>query len=163
MKAARSLVAARPGRWVLAMAVVFSLSGLTTPASAKTCDRVASTAGSDAQPGTAANPYRTAQRLVDSLSAGQTGCLRAGEYTDSDEYVLRFGRAGTPGAPISVRSYPGERARLVGIVHVPSSADHVRLAHVDIEGTGDKNTVKIYASDVVIEGNDITNRMRGGS
>lgn len=148
---------------VLGLSALLSLSVLAAPASAETCDRFASPSGSDANPGTAASPYKSPQQLVDSLSAGQTGCLRAGDYTASDGYVLRFEHPGAPGAPISVRSYPGERARLVGIVTVPNGVDHVRLADVDVEGTGIQNTVKIYASDVVIEGNDITNRMRGGS
>ena len=146
-----------------ALAALLSLSALTAPASAETCDRFASPSGSDTQSGTAASPYRTAQRLVDSLSAGQTGCLRAGEYTETSGYVLSFERAGAAGAPISVRSYPGERARLMGIVVVPRGSDHVRLTDVDIEGNGTQNTVKIYAADVEIADNDITNRMRAHS
>ena len=77
--------------------------------------------------------------------------------------VLRFGRAGRPGARITVRSYPGERARLVGIVFVPKGSDHVTLAALDIEGTGDQNTVKVNAADVVVERSNITNAWRGNS
>ena len=44
------------------------------------CDKVAAPSGSDSAAGTAASPYRTAQKLADSLAPGQTGCLRAGLY-----------------------------------------------------------------------------------
>lgn len=130
---------------------------------AMVCARVASPSGSDRNPGTRRRPFRSPAKLVRSLRAGTTGCLRAGRYKSSGEYVLSFNRSGTSRAPITVRSYPGERARLVGILHVPASVQHVRLTNVDIEGTGDQNTVKIYGDDVVVERSDITNRLRGGS
>ena len=136
----------------------------STANGAVACARFASTSGSDRNPGTRRRPFRSPQRLVRSLRPGQTGCLRRGKYrVGRGQFVLRFDRAGAAGAPISVRSYPGERARLVGIVIVPRGSDHVRLTDVDIEGTGVQNTVKIYATNVEIADNDITNRLRGGS
>ena len=47
---------------------------------AVSCTKVASTTGSDSAAGTAASPYRTVDRLADSLQPGQTGCLRAGTF-----------------------------------------------------------------------------------
>lgn len=131
---------------------------------AEPCDRYAAPTGSDAAAGTAADPLRTVPQLVASLEAGDTGCLRAGSYTETHNgYIARFGRSGSAGAPITLRSHPGERARIVGTVMVATEADHVRITDLDIEGTGDANTVKIYSSDVVVTGNDITNAMRGDS
>ena len=128
------------------------------------CTRFAAPDGTDGNPGSRRRPFRTAQRLVASLRSGDTGCLRGGTYWAGDDgYVLEYPRAGTRNAPIRVRSYPGERARLVGIVHVPATSDSVALSDVDIEGDGSMNTIKIYSSDVVIERNDITNRLRGES
>lgn len=133
-------------------------------AAAGACDRFAAPGGSDADPGTEARPYRSAKRLSESLRVGETGCLRAGTYpADRGDFVAEFERAGRPGAPITLRSAPGERARLVGIVYVESGADHVHIAGLDIVGTGVQNTIKVYADDTVIEDNDITNRMRGDS
>ena len=43
---------------------------------------------------------------------GETGCLRAGTYRIAPE--LTFRRAGTAEAPITLRSWPGERATLAG-------------------------------------------------
>lgn len=137
-----------------------TLTALLVPAAAQaetTCDRYAARDGSDANPGTLAAPKLTAQALVDSLRSGETGCLRSGTYAEtSSGYVARVT---TPG--IALVSAPGERARLVGTVYVVSSANGLRLADLDIEGTGGSNTVKIYAPDVVVERNNITNAHRG--
>jgi hypothetical protein len=65
---------------VLCAAVVFGFGAAPTSATV-TCDRYAATTGSDSAPGTSTAPYRTAQKLTDSLGAGQTGCLVAGTFT----------------------------------------------------------------------------------
>ena len=84
-----------------------ALSVLPAPVlAANPCDHVAS-------PGT-----DTAQQLLDSLRPGETGCLRGGTYRSSRGYVLNARRGGAPGAPITLRSFPGERARLVGIIDI---------------------------------------------
>ena len=125
------------------------------------CSKFAAPSGSDSAAGTEAAPYRTAQRLADSLSAGQTGCLRGGSYTSSGSYVLSPAHGGKPGEPIVIRSYPGERARLVGITNLHDGVDNVALADLTFEGTGSSNTIKIYAADTTIEGSEITNAWRG--
>jgi Right handed beta helix region len=124
------------------------------------CDRVASPSGSDRNRGTRAAPYRSAQALADVLKPGQTGCLRAGTYRDR-QYVLAVQRSGRRGAPITIRSYPGERARLLGITQIAGRARWVVLSGLDFEGDGSQNTIKVYGSDVTIESSDITNGRRG--
>ena len=62
-----------------------------------------------------------------------------------------------------LRSYPGERAHLVGIVVIRNIASSVVLSHLEIEGDGTANTVKIYAADVTVEDSVITNAARGWS
>ena len=150
---------------VASLAVAAIAAVYADPASAADCTKFAARTGSDSNSGTAASPFKTAQKLVDSLSAGQTGCVRGGVYSEasSSGYVVRFPRAGSSGSPITLRSYPGERARLVGIIEVPNGSDNVALTDVDVEGTGSANTVKVYAADVVIARNDITNVNRGRS
>jgi hypothetical protein len=133
------------------------MAGFSASARAADCTRYASPSGSDSAAGTLASPLRTAQELIDSLSAGETGCLRAGTYAQT----VWFERSGSATSPITLRSYPGERARLVGNAII--RANWLRLSDVDIEGDGSMNTIKIYSSDVVIERNDITNRLRGQS
>src|SRR5688572_7132335 len=101
------------------------------------CARYASPSGSDRNPGTRARPFQTAQRLARSLRAGEAGCLRRGRYLPKDgDYVLDLRRAGRTGAPIVLRSSPGERATLIGIVIFRPSADRVHLDRLTIVGTG---------------------------
>jgi hypothetical protein len=134
------------------------------PRSEVRCDRFAAPWGNDRSRGTKKRPFRTAQRLAGSLRPGKTGCLRGGVYDETDEgYVLRLDHGGAEGRRLTIRSFPGERPKLVGIVYIASRADFVTLAHLAIEGTGDHNTVKIYAADTVIRDNDITNASRGES
>ncbi len=153
-------------RVLLVAAAISVLLGLC-PGSALAgddCARVASPSGSDAAEGSELAPLRTPQRLIESLAPGQTGCLRGGSYTASN-YVLAPRRGGAEGAPITVRSYPGERARLIGIVQIPQGSDYITLSGLDIEGTGSggANTIKVYSRGVVIEDSDITNAWRGRS
>src|SRR4051794_2091563 len=68
------------------------------------CDKIASPSGANA-----------AQKLVDSLAAGQTGCLRTGTYRENLE--IRHGG-------ITVRGYPGEKATVVGEFEVHKTAPH---------------------------------------
>ena len=131
--------------------------------SAAVCSRVASPDGSDVRRGTVNRPFRTAQRLVDALRPGQTGCLRAGTYSSSDDFVVRFTTRGRRGARIILRSYPGERATLHGNVEVMQGSDYVTLSRLHIEGTGGSNTVKVYAVGTIVERSDITNAWRGHS
>jgi hypothetical protein len=128
------------------------------------CDRFAAPWGNDRNPGTKKRPFRSPQRLADSLRPGKTGCLRGGVYDETkDDFVLRLDDAGSERRRLTIRSFPGERAKLVGIVYIPSGANYVTLTHLAIEGTGDHNTIKIYATDTVVRDNDITNASRGES
>jgi hypothetical protein len=128
------------------------------------CDRFAAPWGNDGSRGTKKRPFRTAQHLADSLRPGKTGCLRGGAYNETEDgYALRLDHGGSERHRLTIRSFPGERAKLVGIVYIVSGANYVTLTHLAIEGTGDHNTVKIYSTDTVVRDNDITNASRGES
>jgi hypothetical protein len=144
----------------VAAAVLCSAAVSAAPASAAvTCDRVASTTGSDSAAGTLSSPYRSAQKLADSLSAGQTGCLRGGTYTQTE---LRFGHGGSAGAPVRLTSYPGERAKLTGgTLYVPNGSNFVTVSDIDIDGSASASvTIQAMATDTVFERLDITNGQR---
>ena len=99
------------------LVVAAGLAGSVSPAQAASgCTKVASPSGSDSASGSEAAPFRSAQKLADSLASGQTGCLRAGTYTDSAFSVV---------APhtdnITLRSYPGERAKLSGQIEIANA------------------------------------------
>jgi chitodextrinase len=142
---------------------VSTLACATPAPSLVACDRVASPTGSDANAGTATAPFATPQKLADSLTAGQTGCLRAGTYTASSTYILNISHGGTASSPLTIRSYQGEQATLVGIVQVRSGADRVVLASLAIQGDGSQNSIQIYGADDAVVDSDITNKWLGRS
>jgi hypothetical protein len=146
----------------LLVCVLATTTGLANPGSAHaatSCTKFAAPTGSDSCAGTAASPFLTPQKLVDSLTAGQTGCLRGGTYSLSE---LRFTRAGSSGAPITLTSAPGERAKLVGgYINVTNPASWVTISDLTIDATdAAQNAVQIMSSNVVFERNDLTNRAR---
>jgi hypothetical protein len=63
------------------------------------------TTGNDSNAGTEFAPWRTVQKALNTLQAGQRALVRAGTYTQ--DHV--FSRSGTAAAPITVAAYPGER------------------------------------------------------
>jgi hypothetical protein len=134
---------------VMVAAVVGSSSAATS------CDRVASTSGSDSAAGSAASPFRTAQKLVDSLAPGQTGCLRAGMY----EQDVTIAKGGSSGSPVTLSSYPGERATVRGRFRVKDSANFVVVESLDLDGrNGDSlPSPSVYGDDVTFRDNDVTN------
>lgn len=123
------------------------------------CDRVASPSGSDAAAGSEAAPFRSAQKLVDSLTAGQSGCLRAGSYTQN----VKIARGGSAGAPLVLRNWPGEHATLVGRLWVAKGANHVTVEHLYLNGrnAGQLPSPTINAANTTFRHNDVTNRHTG--
>jgi arylsulfatase A-like enzyme len=133
----------------LALLAAIAFLGIANPSlsGAVSCSRVADSAsGSDATGnGTAANPWRTAQKLADNLGPGETGCLRSGTYSEN----LTVTQGGTSAQRTTLRSYPGETATIAGRVLV--TADYVTIsqlvldAHLASGGYGQ-----------VVEGDDVT-------
>jgi len=67
------------------------------------CSLYASTTGSDRNPGTASAPFATAKRLLERLSAGQTGCLASGQTFGG--FTLYAGNThGAKGEPVTLTS-----------------------------------------------------------
>jgi len=152
---------------MLLAAAVLAVFAVPTaaPASATTCDRFASRTGSDLNAGSEAAPFKTAQKLADALTAGQTGCLRAGTYSELVAgYVVKFRHGGTAGAPLRMRSYPGERATLRGVVEVKDGSSFVTISDLDVVGTDNDAdpavvpvSVQLMAADTIFERNRVTN------
>jgi parallel beta-helix repeat protein len=120
------------------------------------CDRYAATSGSDSAAGTSAAPFRTAQKLADSLSAGQTGCLSPGVYTEN----LRLNHGGAPGSPIRLTSAPGGRATLVGRLYVPDTSNDAVFADLNLDGTnsGNLSSPMVAGDRITFTGNDVTDK-----
>ena len=75
--------------------------------------------GSDGAVGTFEEPLRSLGRVAQLAGPGDTVLLRGGVYDVMGEHVYVTVRmSGAPGAPITVRSYPGETAVFDGHLHV---------------------------------------------
>lgn len=88
-------------------AVVAALSLVTSEAA----EYYVSPAGNDANPGTAAAPFRTIARGAAVARAGDVCFIRAGTY----EEILAPANSGTAGNPIVFQAYPGERVILTAM------------------------------------------------
>ena len=125
-----------------------------------TCTKFASPSGSDSAAGSVDAPFRSAQQLADSLSAGDTGCLRGGTYAED----VTVDHSGSAGAPITITSYPGERAKLVGRLWITKRGDFVTISNLDINGTKAMGTNQdtlpsptVNGANDTFTGNDVTN------
>ncbi|HEX8714191.1 MAG TPA: right-handed parallel beta-helix repeat-containing protein [Solirubrobacteraceae bacterium] len=116
----------------LAACLPAGASAETVPTIPTSCTKYASPSGSDSAPGTAAAPLRSAQALSDALAAGQVGCLEAGAYGGG----LRVNHGGAAGAPIVLRSNPGETALITGRVLIPQGSNYVTIADLSLDGNG---------------------------
>ncbi len=101
------------------------------------------------------------QKLVDSLKAGQTGCLEEGTYTEEE---VEFEDGGARNKRMVLRSVPGEEATLEGSIYVPEGSDYVSIADMridasenDPDGPSSSQAIRIMAEHTNIRGNDITN------
>jgi len=105
--------------------------------------------GSDSNPGTQASPWRTVQKALNTLQAGQTAYVRAGTYSQN----LYLSRAGTATAPFTIRNYPGERAVLQAgtgqtqnmPLEMGNGAAYVRFQGLVFQGATGTSTTNIYA------------------
>jgi parallel beta-helix repeat protein len=129
-------------------------------ASAAPCNLVAATTGSDHNRGTLARPLRTAQRLADKLRAGQVGCLRGGVYRE-DVKVKHGGHSAA--RRLTVESYPGERATLVGRLYLPHGSNYVTIARINLNGRnrGSLPSPTVNSEDAEFTSDDVTNEHTG--
>ena len=127
------------------------------------CDLYASPTGSDSAGGSIEAPLRSVQRLADSLSTGQVGCLRAGSYEGSgdpgDPYrELKITRPG-----ITLTSAPGEQAEIDARVWIARGADGVTVSDLLLDGENSRDlpSPTVNADRAVFRHDDVTNRHTG--
>jgi parallel beta-helix repeat protein len=132
-------------------------TGATDAAKVKAgCAKVASPLGSNSYTGTIQKPYLTVDKLASSLSAGETGCLRAGVYRGD----LEIRRGGTGGAPITIMSYPGERATILGRLYITDHGNNLVFQQLDLDGYNRERlpSPTVNGDNVAFRDNDVTNR-----
>jgi len=150
------LVALALGALIVGVALLGVNGRASDARSAQTCDRVASPHGSDRADGTANQPFRTAQRLVASLRAGRTGCLRRGNYRGH----LQIRNRGTAAKPIVLQPYPRESARIVGRIVVEGRSAHVKVRGLYLDGRNRRRlpSPTVNGRHISFVGNAVTNR-----
>ena len=131
--------------------IIVAATAITIPAAAivrnggtrPACDKVASPRGSVA-------------KLANSLRPGETGCLRAGVY----RHNVKIRRGGRPGAPTTIRSFPGERATVRGRLYVTNSANHVVVRRLFLDGRNRARlpSPTVNGNNVLFRDNDVTTR-----
>jgi hypothetical protein len=116
--------------WPILLALPFFLPGAQA---ASGCDLIASPLGSDAAGnGSLHAPFATLRMLDSSLAPGQTGCLRAGTYGSTSTWH-KLQASGTSSNAITIKSYPGETATIVGYIDLEGS--YTTLSHLRIDGS----------------------------
>ncbi|MBV9803184.1 MAG: right-handed parallel beta-helix repeat-containing protein [Solirubrobacterales bacterium] len=131
-----------PDRWLLAVllaaAAVLAVALIVLAPSARAsagCDLFASPSGSATGTGSYQNPFRTVQEVVDSLHAGQTGCLDAGTYYGH----VRIANTGQPGAPLTLTAAPGQTATVYGRMEIVKGANYVTVTGLTLDGANDQH------------------------
>ena len=96
---------------------------LLFPATSRAATWYVAMDGDDGNPGTLEEPFRTIQRALREVAPGDTVLVRAGVY-DLETYV---DVEGEPGSPVTLSSFPGERAVLDGSGHGPDDPIKFRV------------------------------------
>ncbi len=95
------------------------------------------TTGSDANPGTITQPWKTIQKAMDALQPGQIAFVRAGTYETGGAFGTSddsqfWSNNCTALGPCSIVAYPGERPVIHGWIKITGS--YLRLSGFIIEG-----------------------------
>lgn len=99
-------------------------------------DYYVSPRGSDANPGSETQPWRTIQHAADTLEPGDTAWVRRGRYRER----ISLTKSGLPGQPITLRAFPGERPVIDGAGYRPSTEEDTALlliqdqSHIRVQG-----------------------------
>jgi parallel beta-helix repeat protein len=129
-----------------AVGAVLSIS--SSAVAAPSCDLFASTAGNDHAAGTLVAPLRTVQKLADSLAPGQTGCVRAGTYTEN---------VAVSRPSITLTSYTTESATIIGRFWVKQGADHVTVSSLKLDAVNSPlPSPTVNGNDAVFSNVDVT-------
>ena len=119
------------------------------------CDRFASPRGKNSAPGTRQRPVRTAHRLVRALRPGDRGCFRRGRYG--------FGLLNVNKPRVTLAPYRGAPVKLHGDIKVLPGGVGSAILGLRLNGAGGKHEIgpRIYADNVLLRGNVITNHHQG--
>jgi Right handed beta helix region len=90
--------------------------------------------GSDSNPGTLTQPWRSLEKAMSTLLPGQTAYLRAGVYQeqlsgscDTHYNKLYWTRSGTASGPVTISGYPGEGKQVLVLTAITLAGNYERL------------------------------------
>ena len=129
----------------------------TAAAATPNCERVASPFGSDSATGTPGDPFRTAQRLVSSLSAGMTGCLAPGTY--AQDVTVAAGGDNETSRVVLTSLDPSQPATIVGRFYVAKTAPYLTVTGLRLDGRNATllPSPTVDAGHVTFSDDDVTN------
>ena len=123
------------------------------------CNLYASNSGNDNNSGSITSPLATLMVLFSKLSAGQTGCLQAGQ-TFSGDAILHNGQShGAPGAPVTITSTdPNNPATISGHFVTETGADWITMTRLKFNYglTTYATAITIGSKNVTLSYDDIT-------
>jgi chitodextrinase len=135
--------------------------------------------GSDSNPGTLTQPWRTIGKAMASLQAGQTAYLRAGTFEENTSgscgasfNKLIWTRSGTSTSPITISGYPGEQKQVIVKTAIRLAGSYQVFANVvaernrtyetfDSACTGGPN-VQLYGDHDTVSGVEVRNSNASG-
>jgi Protein of unknown function (DUF1565) len=133
-----------------------------------------SPAGSNSNPGTLTQPWKTIGKAMATLTPGQAAFVRAGTYQEarsgscgSNYNRLIWSRSGQADAPINILGYPGEGRQVVVQTAIKLAGSYLRLKNMivaknsgysssDYACTGRPN-IDVYGSNNLLNGLEIKN------
>ncbi len=117
------------------------------------CTLYASPAGSDSANGSLSTPFRSPQKLADSLEPGDVGCLQSGTYDATADGV----QVSRPG--ITLTAAPGAAATIDGRLWVSRGADGVTISNLGLNGRNSEAEASpvVNAAGTRFENVDVTN------
>ncbi|MGN1319004.1 MAG: dockerin type I domain-containing protein [Lachnospirales bacterium] len=119
------------------------------------------TDGSDTNDGSISAPFKTVQKALDSVKAGQTIYVRGGTYTANNTFTS----SGTEGNYITLRNYPNETPFLTatssGAIIATNGCDYLKIEGLEIGGLSADMAFGILANSdenhIIIRNNNIHN------
>jgi len=144
--------------------LILILVSLLVMSSAQASDYYVSTAGSDAWPGTLAQPWRNISKAASSMNPGDTVYIRGGTYFER----LMPADNGSEGSPITYTNYPGEavlvegnRTTLTknsgsGMIHI-SSDKYITISGINVSNSSDAGIAMFRSNNITIDSINITN------
>lgn len=102
-----------------------------------------SVTGSDLNPGTLDNPFKTIAKAVSSMASGDTVFIHAGDFVLSTTLSISTSQNGTAEKKNCLLAYPGDRPLLdfsnspLGSKGIKLAAQHWLIRGLDIKGAGD--------------------------